>query len=773
MRQILVIAFILSIILILGMWGQYVMAPAEMRSNVLQAAYNTMTLFVLEGDWTATESLPWQLEIARFVAPIFLITGVLIIVTQGAWDQAENFFIRLRKGHVVVAGLGHRSWQFVQSCHGTYKLVIVEINPDNPLIKRARELGMSVVLGDILNPTIFTRVNLVDAKHLVAFTGDDGINVELAIKARSFIREFGAEQLLIHMHVDNTRIAEQLEGYPKFYSDSAAAQVNFFSVYDLNARILLRDYPPESFAHYFGQNQVHIALYNFGRQAERILLTASQNCQFANESRVRFSVFDHNAQEKGKHFLSAYPTLESLCEISFIETAVLEIKSLEVIDTELLQSVTEHVICFTEDGENLELAMMLRSMLLKRRNSNAPIIVHMAQSSGLAQLLESNFGGPEIPDGIYPFGMLDEVLHHENVLADGLDILARAFHENYLERRGGLKVDRRLYSSLHSYAVLAEPERSSNRKRADHMGAKLRAIGCSTTDKMDPEFSFSDDEALLMAKMEHNRWCAEKIASGWRYGPVRIESAKLNPIIGKWEDVDRVEQESQINDIRRLPVLLAEKLGVGIVRDFRIGVTGHRPHKLNASDVNLVNDIDNALADIVNRHPGKRFIIVSPLAEGADRLVAQRAMDKFGMALQVPLPLPFELYQTDFEGRESIEEFKVMIGKAEVYFELPMKYGNQEELALHIDGSVNENRNNQYALAGAYVVQYCDELIAVYDGAPEGGVGATGQIVRWRKAGGPEAEFVNESEFLFEPEIRPPVVIKHVYDRSDSNHQTA
>ena len=72
-----------------------------------------------------------------------------------------------------------------------------------------------------------------------------------------------------------------------------------------------------------------------------------------------------------------------------------------------------------------------------------------------------------------------------------------------------------------------------------------------------------------------------------------------------------------------------------------------------------------------------------------------------------------------------------------------MKYGNQEELALHIDGSVNKNRNNQSALAGAYVVQYCDELIAVYDGAPEGGVGATGQIVRWRKAGGPEAEFVN------------------------------
>ncbi len=767
MRQILIITVVLSVIFLLGMWGQYVMAPEQLRNNILQAAYNTLTLFVLEGDWTGTESLPWQLEIARFVAPIFLITGLVIVLTKGVWIQVENFFIRFRRRHVVVVGLGNRSWQFVQSCQGRYKLVIVEINPDNPHIDQARNLGMSVVVGDILNASMFKQINLVDARHLVAFTGDDGINVELTIKARAFIRDFGAEQLLIHMHVESRHIAEQLEDYPKFFSDSAAAQVNFFSVYDLSARILFRDYPPENFAHYFGQNQVHIALYNFGRQSEVILLHAVQNCQFANESRVRFTVFDDQAREKGRHFFSAYPTLESLCVVEFIEMPILEKKSLEEIHTELLQSVTEHVICFINDEDNLELALMLRSMLLKRKNCNAPIIVHMEQSSGLAQLLESNFGGPEIPDGLYPFGMLDQVLHNENVLADGLDILARAFHESYLERREGLIVDRRLYSTLHSYATLAEPGRSSNRKVADHLGTKLRAIGCSTSDSVSSDFSFSEKEALLLARMEHNRWCTEKIASGWRHGPERIESAKLNPIIGRWEDLDFVEQKPQIDEIKLLPGLLARKLGQGIVRDFRIGVTGHRPHKLNLSDADLVRAIDDALADIVKKHSGARLIIVSPLAEGADRLVAQRAMKKFGMVLHVPLPLPFELYQTDFSSRESVEEFKAMVGTAEVYFELPMRFGNQQELTSHIDGSVNEKRNNQYALAGAYMVQYCDEMLAVYDGKPEGGVGGTGQIVRWRKAASPDDEFLSRSSFFITPEIRPPIVIEHRYNSNE------
>jgi TrkA-N domain len=766
-RQIVTIAIVLLSIFMLGMWGQYVLAPEQLLHNVLQAIYHTMTLFVLEGDWTANLDLPWQLEVTRFLAPLFLITGVLLVLTEGAWTQAENFFIRLRKQHVVVAGLGNRSWQFVQSCKGKHKLVIVEIDSGNPRTEQARKLGMSVVIGDILNPSIFRQVNLVDARHLVAFTGDDGINVELAIKARAFIREFGVEQLLIHMHVDNARIAEQLEDYPKFFSDSAAAQVNFFSVYDLTARILFRDYPPESFAHFFGQNQVHIALYSFGQQTVSILLYAMQNCQFANENRVRFSVFDSRAEEEGRHFLSAYPALNSLCDIDFIETPLLEAKALDGIDTTLLQSVTEHVVCLENDSDNLELALMLRSMLLKRRNCNAPIIVHMEQSRGLAQLLESNFGGPEVPDGLYPFGMLDEVLDNDNVLADGLDILARAFHEDYLERREGLKVDRRLYSTLYSYAVLSEPERSSNRKRADHLGAKLRAIGCSISDKIDPGFSFTDDEALLLAKMEHNRWCAEKIASGWQHGPERIESAKLNPMIGKWEDLDIVEQKPQIDDVGLLPGILAEHLGQGIVRDFRVGITGHRLHKLNLSDDGLIQNIDAALSDIIARHGDRRFIIVSPLAEGADRLVAQRAMEKFGMALHVPLPLPFELYQTDFTSQESIEEFKVMVGSAEVYFELPMRFGNQEELATRIDGAVNDMRNNQYALAGAYITQYCDEMLAIYDGSPEAGVGGTGQIVRWREMGGPDEEFLSESDFFIEPEIRPPVLIEHVFKAAE------
>ena len=94
--------------------------------------------------------------------------------------------------------------------------------------------------------------------------------------------------------------------------------------------------------------------------------------------------------------------LTSICKIDYVEMA-LNAQEFSTLSESLLQSVTEHVVCCSTDERSLEVAQLLR-----KRAANAPILVRRQQSSGLAQLLESNRGLPEIPDGLYPFGMLDE-----------------------------------------------------------------------------------------------------------------------------------------------------------------------------------------------------------------------------------------------------------------------------------------------------------------------------------------------------------------------------
>ena len=150
---------------------------------------------------------------------------------------------------------------------------------------------------------------------------------------------------------------------------------------------------------------MHISLYEFGRLAEHVLLEALRICHFANGSEIRFTIFDSGENKDQAKLMQESSNLASICKIDYVELA-LNAQEFSTLSEPLLQSVTEHVVCCATDERSLEVALLLR-----KRAANAPILVRMQQSSGLAQLLESNLGLPEIPDGLYPFGMLDATLY--------------------------------------------------------------------------------------------------------------------------------------------------------------------------------------------------------------------------------------------------------------------------------------------------------------------------------------------------------------------------
>ena len=162
---------------------------------------------------------------------------------------------------------------------------------------------------------------------------------------------------------------------------------------------------------------------------------------------------------------------------------------------------------------------------------------------------------------------------------------------------------------------------------------------------------------------------------------------------------------------------------------------------------------------------------MSSLAEGSDQIVAEVAMEHLGARLVVPLPLPFELYidsfgmdasgKIDEEKRDvSISEFTRLIGRAERYFELPLKSGSIADLGDPKDEAHKKLRAKQYAFAGAFIVERCDELIAVWDGKPCSGPGGTAQIVQWRGNEIIPEEFACPPQFFPQPEMKPSIIIK-------------
>lgn len=142
----------------------------------------------------------------------------------------------------------------------------------------------------------------------------------------------------------------------------------------------------------------------------------------------------------------------------------------------------------------------------------------------------------------------------------------------------------------------------------------------------------------------------------------------------------------------------------------RVGVTGHR---VLAEVDRVTAGVDAALARIAALFPGRAMTAVTALAEGADRLVAERVLGRDGGAIEAVLPLAPDVYEADFDTPDSRRAFRALLARA-------------GEMSIEAPAS---SRDAAYARAGARVLDRSDVLIAVWDGRPSQGGGGTAEIV--------------------------------------------
>ena len=143
-----------------------------------------------------------------------------------------------------------------------------------------------------------------------------------------------------------------------------------------------------------------------------------------------------------------------------------------------------------------------------------------------------------------------------------------------------------------------------------------------------------------------------------------------------------------------------------------IGVTGHRD--LRDADIGrLKQDVaavfERLKTDYLGRDGETPMIVLSALAEGADQLVAQVALD-LGAALIAPLPLPLSEYRRDFVERPirsgAIGAFERLLEKAIATPEIPLAPGNE---AGDIE-KFGPKRDLQYREANLFIARHCHVL---------------------------------------------------------------
>ena len=158
-----------------------------------------------------------------------------------------------------------------------------------------------------------------------------------------------------------------------------------------------------------------------------------------------------------------------------------------------------------------------------------------------------------------------------------------------------------------------------------------------------------------------------------------------------------------------------------------VAVTGHRdlvPQELPA----LRERVRAFFGTLRELSPGRDLVLMSALAEGADRLVAEVALE-LGLPLTVVLPMPRALYLGDFASAGSRADFERLCEAATDLFELPVTPGNTPATVQE----PGPNRARQYAQLGVFLSAHCHVLLALWDGKESVETGGTAQVVRFHQ----------------------------------------
>jgi hypothetical protein len=172
----------------------------------------------------------------------------------------------------------------------------------------------------------------------------------------------------------------------------------------------------------------------------------------------------------------------------------------------------------------------------------------------------------------------------------------------------------------------------------------------------------------------------------------------------------------------------------------KIGVTGHRYldnetglkkriHKVLNFEIPKLFLNDSSYLDT------SYFCILTPLAEGADRLVAESVLENNERSyLEAILPLPLQHYKKTFHNSDDIR-FDNLLKKAKSVTQLkniPKKMSYIEN-SSETDPSINNNAffKKAFEEVGRYIADNCDVLIALWDGKRSNLMGGTSEIVEY------------------------------------------
>jgi hypothetical protein len=561
----------------IGLW-QYEAQHSD-HPDAVSVFYHTLQLFILHAPHLE-QATPWQLHVGRWLA-----AGLVFAAAGKAFVKVfRNELLRLRlwwpwrRGHVVVCGLGDLGLRLALDGRKRKKFVVaIEKEPAPGALERARASGVLVLHGDARDPALLRQARLDRAEFLVAACKDDQDNVAIAALAGQFAPpdDTRATPLVCRLLLHDPKLRATLNKESLFPHTGKNYHVNLndLDLEDTAARQTLRQHPLDfEPIHEDSDIQVHLVVIGFGQMGQSMALHAARIGHFANEvgahqKRLRITVVD-SEPAAWHRFEADYPNLSKVCDAGFVAQDLNEagfvaaMAALGPADDKRASLVTYAICLENDDQTNLRLGLELSKQVANRP---AQVLIHQTSRNGFAALFPAEGRGAELNPRVQAFGMEEDVFSWDVLLHESEDKLAQALHKDYREKQAAKGVPDK---ENPVWDNLDEGLKESNRQAADHFPAKLRALGyhdAPLTQEKRRHERFAEKDLLLLAKMEHVRWCAERWLDGWKLGAERNRKEKISDCLVLWEKLPPDKQRIDPEQIEAMVEIL-HSAGRGIYR---------------------------------------------------------------------------------------------------------------------------------------------------------------------------------------------------------------
>ena len=479
--------FVLS--LVLGLWV-YI---AYYHFGFARALNYTFCLFAVDvktpseivdafGDINATavkEAGEWsRVYYVSLLAKLTVALTIFLLFIRRMLSWLYRYIVIKRGGHTIVVGLGRNSRFFINSMleHEKHKMIVFEKSKENHYIEHYRNKRLALVKEDV--ETMIDDLNINEARNIFISTGDDEINIYLAMKLRIQLEENSKNLKNFIVHIED-RTLRNLYGDKKALH-SKNVNLRPFSFYKEASRQLFKEHALEGDDCEIMNSETAYGILIVGNSDLTVSLI-SEACRLSNlpkENRLTIYCIGSNMEALKKNVYYAFPNIDALRHVT-IEYIESDSRSQEFYKQDVWRTENLTHIIYAEDSviENVRISTKVSDVTYVREKKNiAKTKFHIGTMNHVKTAEEIN---KEFKDSnVFTFAQADKICSRKNLLFNGVDEVAKMIHyayesSHYREHKG--KITKEAVDRFWRDASVNDKRTSL--AQAIHINTKLKALG--------------------------------------------------------------------------------------------------------------------------------------------------------------------------------------------------------------------------------------------------------------------------------------------------------